>query len=158
MIRVGLGSDIHRLIEGRRLLIGGVAIPFPKGEDGHSDGDVLLHAITDAVLGAVGFGDIGELFPPSDAKWKDANSADLLQTAWSKVHEDGWNIINIDCVISLEQPKLLPYRAQICKTIANILDCKEDSIFVKAKTGEKIGEIGKGEAISAYAVCLLEKF
>lgn len=157
MIRIGLGNDTHRLIESRPLLLGGVTIPFEKGEDGHSDGDALLHAIIDALLGASGLGDIGEFFPPSDSKWKDADSSKLLDYAWNKVKEKGWKLINIDCVVQLEKPKFLPYREKIISTIAHLLQVSDDCVFVKAKTGEKLGSIGRGEAVSAWAVCLLEK-
>ena len=108
MIRVGLGYDLHRLVENRKLILGGVVIPFEKGEDGHSDGDVLFHAITDAVLGASGLGDIGSFFPPEEAKWKDADSSMLLSTVIEKVYEQGWKIENLDCVIKLEKPKFIP--------------------------------------------------
>ena len=156
-IRTGLGYDLHRLTEGRKLMLGGVHIPFEKGEDGHSDGDVLLHAITDALLGAAGLGDIGELFPPSDDRWKNADSRELLRTAWEKVSDGGWSIENIDCVVALEKPKFLPYREQVRKSIASVLGCSEESIFVKAKTGEKLGKIGRGEAVEAWVTCLISK-
>ena len=156
-IRTGLGYDLHRLTEGRKLMIGGVEIPFEKGEDGHSDGDVLLHAITDALLGAAGLGDIGELFPPSDKRWKGADSRELLRTAWEKVSDGGWRIENIDCVVALEKPKFLPYREQVCKSIATVLCCPEESVFVKAKTGEKLGIIGRSEAVEAWVTCLISR-
>jgi len=155
--RTGLGYDLHRLVKGRALILGGITIPFEKGELGHSDGDVLLHAITDAVLGAAALGDIGELFPPSDTTWKDANSAQLLQTAWLKVKDAGWELENLDCVLALEKPKFLPWREQVRSSIATILDCEENRVFVKAKTGEGLGEIGRGEAVSAWVSCLLQK-
>lgn len=154
--RTGFGYDFHRLVEGRPLILGGVTIPFSKGELAHSDGDVLLHAITDAVLGAAALGDIGEFFPPSDERWKDANSATLLQAAWRKVTENGWKLENLDCVVALERPKFLPWRTEICQSIAKILECDEDQVFVKAKTGEGLGEIGRGEAVSVWASCLLK--
>ena len=156
-IRTGLGYDLHRLTEGRRLMIGGVEIPFEKGEDGHSDGDVLLHAITDALLGAAGLGDIGEFFPPSDDRWKGADSRELLRTAWKKVSDGGWNLENIDCVVALEKPKFLPYRSQVRKSIAEVLGCGEECVFVKAKTGEKLGKIGRGEAVEAWVTCLISR-
>ncbi len=156
-IRTGLGYDLHRLTEGRPLMLGGVEIPFEKGEDGHSDGDVLLHAITDALLGAAGLGDIGELFPPSDDRWKGADSRELLRTAWEKVSDGGWRIENIDCVVALEKPKFLPYREQVRKSIASVLGCPEESVFVKAKTGEKLGKIGRGEAVEAWVTCLISR-
>ena len=157
MIRVGLGYDIHRLIEGRRLLLGGVELPFEKGEDGHSDGDVLYHAITDAILGAAGLGDIGSFFPPEDMKWKDADSAELLKTVMQKVREAGWHIENLDCVVKLEKPKFIPYRQQVIESIARVLQIAPDQVFVKAKTGEKLPPVGTGDAVEATAVCLLSK-
>lgn len=157
MIRVGLGTDLHRLVPGRKLIIGGVEFDFELGEDGHSDGDVLLHAITDSLLGAAGISDIGELFPPSDDKWKGADSAELLKEAYKLVKEAGWKIENIDCVVQLEKPKFLPHRKEVCKNIAAILQIEENQVFVKAKTGEKLAPIGTSEAISAQVVCLLSK-
>lgn len=155
MIRIGLGYDLHRLTEGRKLILGGVQIPFEKGEDGHSDGDVLLHAITDALLGAAGLSDIGELFPPSDEKWKGADSKELLNYSWNLVKEKGYKLGNLDCVIAMEKPKLLPFRKEIINSIAQILEVEENQIFVKAKTGEKLGEIGNGLAVAVWATCLL---
>jgi 2-C-methyl-D-erythritol 2,4-cyclodiphosphate synthase len=157
MIRIGLGYDLHRLVEGRKLIIGGVQIPFEKGEDGHSDGDVLFHAITDAILGASGLGDIGSYFPPEDSKWKNADSAFLLKTVMNDVYKAGWKIENIDCVIKLEKPKFLPYRQQVIESIAKTLGIQNDQVFVKAKTGEKLGDIGNSNAIEAYSTCLLSK-
>lgn len=157
MIRVGLGTDLHRLVEGRKLMLGGIEIPFEKGEHGHSDGDALLHAITDALLGAAGISDIGELFPPSDAKWKDADSKKLLASAYKLVKGQGWSIENIDCVIKLEKPKFLPYRQAVRESIAGILGIDVSQIFVKAKTGEKLGDVGTSQAIETEAVCLLSK-
>jgi len=154
-MRTGLGYDLHRLVRGKRLMIGGVNIPFKKGEAAHSDGDVLLHAITDALLGACGMGDIGEFFPPSDKKWKDANSAELLSIVWEKISAQGWEIQNIDCVIIIEEPKILPFREEIRKSIANILKIEKEQIFIKAKTGEGIGIIGRGKAVAALAACLI---
>ena len=157
MIRVGLGYDIHRLIEGRRLLLGGVELPFEKGEDGHSDGDVLYHAITDAILGASGLGDIGSFFPPEDMKWKDADSAELLKTVMQKVRDAGWHIENLDCIVKLEKPKFIPYRQQVIESIARTLDVAPDQVFVKAKTGEKLPPVGTSDAVEATVVCLLSK-
>ena len=155
MIRVGLGYDIHRLIPDRALILGGVVLPFEKGEDGHSDGDVLFHAITDAVLGASGLGDIGSFFPPEDPQWKDADSAELLKTVMEKVREQGWQLENIDCVIKLEKPKFIPYREQVIKSVAAALGVEPDKVFVKAKTGEKLPPVGTSDAVEAQAVCLL---
>ena len=157
MIRVGLGYDLHRLVEGRKHFLGGVEFDFSKGEDGHSDGDVLLHAVTDALLGAIGLGDIGSYFPPEDEKWKDADSKLLLQKVWNDVRNEGWKIVNIDCVIKLEKPKFLPKRQDVINSIAQILEIESSNIFVKAKTGEKLPPIGTSQAVEAEAVCLLEK-
>ncbi len=157
MIRVGLGYDLHRLVEGRRLILGGIFFDFEKGEDGHSDGDVLLHAITDALLGAAGLGDIGSYFPPEDAKWKDANSAELLRAVWKDVRAAGWELVNLDCVIKLEKPKFLPHRGEVIESIASILGVDKSQIFVKAKTGEKLPPVGTSQAVEAQAVCLLQK-
>ena len=157
MIRVGLGYDIHRLIEGRKLILGGIVLPFEKGEDGHSDGDVLFHAITDAILGAAGLGDIGSFFPTEDMKWKDADSAVLLKTVMEKVCAAGWHIENLDCVVKLEKPKFIPYRRQVIESIARVLQIAPDQVFVKAKTGEKFPPVGTGDAVEASAVCLLSK-
>lgn len=161
IMRVGLGTDRHRLVPGRRLMLGGVHIPFECGEAGHSDGDALLHAVTDALLGASGSGDIGEMFPPGDARWKDADSAELLRTAWEKIKADGWILENLDCVVHLERPKLLPWREKIINSIAGILSLPpEDStgrVFVKAKTAEGLGDVGEGRAVDAQVVCLLSK-
>lgn len=157
MIRVGLGYDLHRLVEGRKLIIGGVDFPFEKGEDGHSDGDVLLHAVTDAILGASGLGDIGSYFPPEDPKWKNADSAKLLQAAWKDVLDEGWKLENLDCVVKLEKPKFLPKRQEVISSIAKILGVENERVFVKAKTGEKLPPVGTGDAIEAYVVCLLNK-
>ena len=157
MIRVGLGYDLHRLVEGRKLILGGVEIPFEKGEDGHSDGDVLLHAITDAVLGASGLGDIGSFFPPEDDKWKDADSAFLLSNVLEEVYKEGWKIENLDCVIKLEKPKFIPFRNDVIKSIAKICNIQDSQVFVKAKTGEKLGDVGRGDAIEAMCSCLLSK-
>ena len=157
MIRIGLGQDLHPLVRGRRFLLGGVEIPAERGEMGHSDGDVLAHAVTDAVLGAAGMGDIGELFPPSNPAWKDADSMYLLRSAFDLVKKDGWHIINIDCAVCCEKPKLLPWREAICASLAAALEISPAMVFVKGKTAEKFGVVGKGRAIEAMAVCLLEK-
>ena len=156
-IRTGLGYDKHRLVAGRRLMLGGVAIPFDKGEDGHSDGDVLLHAITDAVLGAAALGDIGSYFPPEEPQWKDADSRTLLARCWQDVRAAGWTLGNLDCVVALEKPKFLPHRDAVRASVAAILGCAAEQVFVKAKTGEKLGDIGEGRAVEAWATCLLQK-
>ena len=157
MFRVGLGKDTHRLVPGRRFLLGGVEIPFEKGEAGHSDGDVLIHAVIDALLGASGLGDIGELFPSGDLKWKDADSRELLNAAWKMAQKEGWRIVNIDCVIVCENPKILPFREKIRSSLAQILEIDIPSVFAKGKTGEGLGPLGRGEAVEALALCLLVK-
>lgn len=157
MIRTGLGKDLHRLVSGRRFLLGGVEIPSAKGELGHSDGDVLCHAVIDAILGAAGLGDIGEFFPSGDPFYKDANSWELLRKAKEKVTAAGWKVLNIDCVVTCEEPKILPYREKIRASLAKALEMDIDSVFVKGKTNEGLGETGKDEAVEALAVCLLEK-
>ena len=136
ILRTGLGYDLHRLTAGRKLVIGGIDIPFEKGEDGHSDGDALLHAITDALLGASGLGDIGSFFPPEEEQWKDADSSVLLQTVWKKIQAEGWKLNNLDCVIKLEKPKFLPYRNQVISSVAETLGVSTEQVFVKAKTGD----------------------
>lgn len=157
MIRTGIGYDKHPLVKGRPLLLGGIALESDFGEDGHSDGDVLLHAISDALLGASGLGDIGSFFPPEDSQWKNADSKKLLSKIWSKIKNEGWNLSNLDCVVILEKPKFLPYREQVINSIAEILHTDKDRVFVKAKTGEKMGDVGKGLAVEVFASCLLEK-
>jgi 2-C-methyl-D-erythritol 2,4-cyclodiphosphate synthase len=157
MIRVGLGRDIHRLIKGRRFLLGGIELISDRGELGHSDGDALAHAVTDAVLGAAGIGDIGALFPPSESAWKDADSMTLLRTAFTMVKNSGWLVVNLDCVVCCEKPKLLPYREQIRFSLAQALDLDPSAVFVKGKTGEGLDAVGEGRAVEAWAVCLLEK-
>ena len=157
MIRIGSGYDIHRLSEGRKLLLGGIEIPFSKGEEAHSDGDVLLHAIIDALLGASALGDIGSFFPPEDEQWKDASSVSLLKIVWNKILEDGWHLENLDSIVKLEKPKFLPYRAKVIKSIAECLGVNENQVFVKAKTAEKLDSVGASLAVEAWCSCLLSK-
>ena len=157
MQRIGLGKDLHRLAAGRKFLLGGVEIPFEKGEVGHSDGDVLAHAVIDSILGAAGLGDIGEFFPSTDSSYKDSDSLVLLKEAYLKVKNLGWNLVNLDCTITCENPKILPYRDRICSSIAETLQVDSSVIFVKGKTNEGLGPLGTGEAVEAWAVCLLEK-
>jgi len=157
MQRIGLGKDLHRMIAGRRFLLGGIEIPFEKGEMGHSDGDVLTHAVIDALLGAAGLGDIGELYPSEDPALENADSLELLKNAWSKVKAEGWRLENLDCTVTCEKPKILPYRDSICQSLANVLEVDLSTVFVKGKTNDGIGPLGKGEAVEAWAVCLLEK-
>ena len=152
-----MGFDIHRLVAGRSLLLGGVKIPSEKGLLGHSDGDVLLHALCDAMLGAVGAGDIGSYFPDSDPKWKGASSQIFLEKANELASRKSLRVENVDAVILTEEPKLGPHRLAIQRSIAQMLHVKDDRINVKAKTMEKLGPIGEGEAMAAYVVVLLEK-
>ena len=156
-IRVGIGFDIHRLEEGKELVIGGVKIPYEKGWIAHSDGDIFFHALTDALLGAIGYGDIGQLFPDSDKKWEGADSSIFLKEAYRIVKEKGYSIVNIDGYIILQKPKLLPYRKKIIENTAKILDIDVSRIFIKGKTFEKIGEIGEGKAGMCEVVVLLRK-
>jgi len=157
MLRIGLGRDLHRLVKGRRFLLGGVELPAKRGELGHSDGDVLAHAVSDAILGAAALGDIGSLFPPSDPKWKDADSMALLRSVFDMAKQAGWTLVNLDCVVSCEEPKVLPFRDRIRQSLAQALEVSVDKVFVKGKTGEGLGPVGKGKAVEALAVCLLEK-
>ncbi len=157
MLRTGLGYDKHALVQGRALMLGGVKIESDLGEDGHSDGDVLLHAITDALLGASAMGDIGSFFPPEEAEWKDADSKILLSTVWEKIKAKGWQLENLDCVIALEKPKFLPHRQDVINSIASVLNVEPSQVFVKAKTGEKLGDIGQRRAVEVWATCLLSK-
>jgi 2-C-methyl-D-erythritol 2,4-cyclodiphosphate synthase/2-C-methyl-D-erythritol 4-phosphate cytidylyltransferase/2-C-methyl-D-erythritol 2,4-cyclodiphosphate synthase len=155
MLRVGLGRDLHRLVKGRRFLLGGVEIPAKRGELGHSDGDVLAHAVCDAILGAAALDDIGSLFPSSSMAWKDADSMELLRRAFAALKEAGWRLVNLDCVVCCEEPKVLPFRDSIRNSLAQALESPVDRVFVKGKTGEGLGPIGNGKAVEALAVCLL---
>jgi 2-C-methyl-D-erythritol 2,4-cyclodiphosphate synthase len=155
-IRVGTGFDVHRLVDGRKLVLGGVQIPFEKGLLGHSDADVLLHAIADALLGAAGLPDIGHFFPPDDPAYKDADSLKLLAEVRGAVSSAGFpQIINIDSVIMAERPKLLGYIPQMKTRIADVLGVSPDQIGIKATTCEKLGFVGREEGIAATAVCLI---
>ncbi len=156
-MRIGEGFDVHALVSGRKLILGGIEIPHDKGLLGHSDADVLLHTITDAILGAAGLGDIGELFPDSDARFKGADSAVLLAEALTRVNAAGYVIVNVDCTVIAERPKLVPYKAAIRANIASVLKVDESQVNVKAKTTEKLGFTGRGEGIAAKAVALLRK-
>lgn len=157
MLRIGQGYDVHRLVEGRPLIIGGIEIPYEKGLIGHSDADVLLHAITDAILGAVGLVDIGTHFPDTDPAYKDADSKVLLKDAFQMVKEKGYKLGNVDCTIIAEKPKMAPYIGQMRESIAKLLDAEIEQVNVKATTNEKIGFLGRGEGIATLAVVLLVK-
>jgi 2-C-methyl-D-erythritol 2,4-cyclodiphosphate synthase len=156
-IRVGEGWDVHALVPGRKLILGGVEIAHSAGLLGHSDADVLLHAITDAVLGAAGLGDIGRHFPDTDAQFKGANSSVLLQEAMRRVRAHGWELVNVDSTIVAQAPKLAPHMAAINAGVAQALGVALDQVNVKAKTAEKLGPVGMGQSIEARAVALLHK-
>jgi len=153
--RVGVGYDVHRLVPGRPLILGGVTIPFAKGLLGHSDADVLLHAITDAMLGAAALGDIGTHFPPSDMRWKGADSGDLLRRTVTLCAEAGWRVANVDATVVCEMPKLLPHIPAIRARIAALLGLTIGEVNVKGKTSEGMGFTGTGEGMATYAVALM---
>ena len=157
--RIGNGYDIHRLSRGRNLIIGGIKLTHPEdlGLDGHSDADVLIHSIMDALLGALSLGDIGKYFPPSDEKWKNANSLFLLSKVIELIRNEGWEINNIDSVIVAERPKIMPHIKLMKKNIAEILNIDGSLIGIKATTNEKLGPEGREEGISCHSVVLLEK-
>jgi 2-C-methyl-D-erythritol 2,4-cyclodiphosphate synthase len=154
--RVGIGHDTHRLGSGDTIVLGGVRIPHDRSAIGHSDADVLLHAITDAILGATALGDIGELFPDTDPANKGRDSAEMLRAAADRVAEAGWTVVNLDCVIFAQRPKILPHRPAIRRRIAEILGLNESAVWLKAKTGEHVGPIGEEFAIAAECVVLVE--
>lgn len=156
-IRIGLGHDTHRLGDGSFVLLGGVRIEHTQSLLGHSDADVLLHAVTDALLGAAGLGDIGEFFPDTDPANRNRDSGEMLKTVWNKVRQQRWQIVNLDVVLFAEKPKITPYKEAIRKRIAELLDIDASQVGLKAKTGEQIGIIGREEAMSAECVILLEK-
>jgi 2-C-methyl-D-erythritol 2,4-cyclodiphosphate synthase len=157
MFRIGQGYDVHRLCADRKLIIGGEEVPYTKGLLGHSDADVLLHAISDALLGASAIGDIGQLFPDSDSQFKDANSLDLLKMIVKKINMLNYRVINIDSTIIAQQPKFQPFIKKMRINIAEACGVEVDSISVKATTEEGLGFTGQGEGIAASAVCLIEK-
>ena len=154
-LRIGEGWDIHALVEGRPLVLGGVVIPHDRGLLGHSDADALLHAITDALLGAAALGDIGRHFPDTDARFRGADSAHLLALAAQRVREAGWEIVNIDSTVVAQAPRLAPHIPAMCQRIAPVLELGPAAVNVKAKTAERMGPVGTGQAIEARAVCLL---
>ena len=155
MLRIGHGYDVHRLVSGRKLILGGVTIPYELGLDGHSDADVLLHAISDSILGAMAMGDIGVLFPDNDDAFKDADSLELLKAVMAKAEENGYTVNNMDSTILCQRPKLRSYIDDMRKNIAAACRCDISQISVKATTEEGLGFTGKGEGIAAHAVCLL---
>lgn len=154
-IRIGNGYDIHQLQAGRRLILGGVEIPHSLGLLGHSDADVLTHAIMDAMLGALSLGDIGLYFPPTDPQWQGANSLVLLSKVNQLIQQRGWQVGNIDSVVVAERPKLKPHIVAMCEAIAKVLEVQPDQIGIKATTNERLGPVGREEGIAAYAVALL---
>lgn len=155
--RIGTGYDIHRLVDDRKLFIGGVQIPYAQGLLGHSDGDLLLHSICDAMLGAAGEEDIGQLFPDTDPKYHNASSAELLKKVNELINKKNFSIINIDTVIVAQEPILSPFKSDIKNNVAKLLGIKQELVNLKAKTNEKLGEIGRGEAIACWAVVLLNR-
>ena len=156
-IRVGQGYDVHQLVEGRDLILGGINIPFEKGLLGHSDADALLHAITDALLGAAGLGDIGSHFPDTAAEFKDADSRVLLREAYQSVQELGWKVVNVDTTVIAQKPKLAPHIPAMRANISADLGLPENCVNIKGKTNEKLGYLGRMEAIEAQAAVLLIK-
>ncbi len=157
MFRIGIGNDIHRLAPGIALIIGGVAVESEFGAEGHSDADVLLHAITDAILGAIAAGDIGTHFSSDEQRWENAESSTFLRFAVGTMKQQGYAIANVDSVINLEQPKLRPYIESMRENIATILEVETSAVSIKAKTGEKVDAVGESRALTAQAVVLLAK-
>ena len=155
-MRIGHGYDVHRLVENRRLILGGVEIPFEKGLLGHSDADVLTHAVADALLGAAALGDIGKLFPDNDQKFKDADSIQLLRQVVARLKEDGFSVTNVDATVLAQRPKLAPFIPEMREMLADALSVPVDRVSVKATTEEGLGFTGSGEGIAAHAVCLIE--
>jgi 2-C-methyl-D-erythritol 2,4-cyclodiphosphate synthase len=156
-IRIGQGYDVHPLVAGRRLVLGGEVIPGERGLAGHSDADVLLHALGDALLGAAGLGDLGSRFPPSEVRWKDADSVDLLRRILVELRSAAWRVVNCDLVLIAEGPRLAPYRDSIRRRLADLLGVEPDAVGLKATTHEGLGAIGRGEGIAALAVVLLAR-
>jgi 2-C-methyl-D-erythritol 2,4-cyclodiphosphate synthase len=155
--RIGQGFDVHAFADGRALVLGGVTVEHDRGLAGHSDADVLLHAITDAVLGAAGLGDIGEHFPDTDPRWKDASSVDLLRHVMDLVSGAGWRVVNGDATVIAQEPRLTPVKAAIRESVAGLLGVPVDRVNVKAKTAERLGPIGRCEGIEAQAIVLIER-
>lgn len=157
MIRIGQGFDVHQLAEGSPLIIGGIEIPYEKGLIGHSDADVLLHTITDAILGALALGDIGKHFPDTDPAYKGVDSAKLLQKVWELAKEQGYHLGNLDATIIAQKPKMAPYIPAMCQRVAELLEVEIGQVNIKATTTEKLGFTGRSEGIATMAVVLLEK-
>lgn len=155
-MRIGIGHDIHRLVPGRPLILGGVEIAYPMGLWGHSDADVLCHAVSDALLGAAALGDIGQHFPNTDPAWKDASSLKLLGIVWAMLKNRGWRLENVDSMILAEKPKLAPFLPQMRQNLASVLGVPSDRISIKAGTNETVDAVGREEAIVCHAVVLIE--
>jgi 2-C-methyl-D-erythritol 2,4-cyclodiphosphate synthase len=156
-MRVGIGVDAHAFAEGRKLLLGGVEIPHDRGLQGHSDADVVCHAATDAILGAAGLEDIGHLFPPGDPAYADASSLGLLGQAWEQVHAGGWELVNLDAVVILEEPRLAPHRDAMRSAVAGALGVEPGRVTVRATTTDRMGFTGRGEGAACHAVALLRR-
>jgi 2-C-methyl-D-erythritol 2,4-cyclodiphosphate synthase len=157
VFRVGSGHDTHRLADGRPLILGGVRIDHPRGLVGHSDADAVLHAVTDALLGAAGLGDIGDAYPDTDPRWAGADSTRFLTETLARLSERGWRPVNLDVTIFAQEPKLGPVKAAVRENLARLLALPAECVNVKAKTGERVGHIGRGEAIGCHAVVLIER-
>ena len=155
-LRIGLGVDAHAFSDGVPLVLGGVAIESPRGLAGHSDGDVIAHALIDALLGGAGLGDIGSLFPPGEAEWEGASSLDLLRRAAAQVHEAGWELVNADCVLIGEEPRIVPLREQMRERLAEAVGADAERINVRATTTDKLGFTGRGQGLAAQAVALVK--
>jgi 2-C-methyl-D-erythritol 2,4-cyclodiphosphate synthase len=156
-MRIGIGHDTHRLAEGRPLILGGVRVEHERGLVGHSDADVVLHAVTDALLGAAGLGDIGDAFPDTDPAYQSADSRLFLRETLERLNRAGWRVVNVDVTVFAQRPKLGPVKARIRANLAELLGLPEDAVNVKAKTGESVGHIGRGEAIGCQAAALIER-
>jgi 2-C-methyl-D-erythritol 2,4-cyclodiphosphate synthase len=156
-MRVGIGHDTHRLAEGRPLILGGVRVEHPRGLVGHSDGDVVLHAVTDALLGAAGLGDIGDAYPDTDPAYRDCDSAKFVRETLARLNQAGWHVVNVDVIVFAQEPKLGPIKAAIRASLAGLLGLNVADVNVKAKTGEKVGAIGRAEAIGCQVVALIDR-
>lgn len=156
-LRVGIGFDAHAFADGRALVLAGVTIPSDRGLEGHSDADLVAHAVTDALLGAAGGDDIGTLFPSDDESLRGASSLDLLSRAWSRLRAEGWRIVNVDAIVILQEPRLAPHRARMRAALAGALDVAQDRITVRASTTDRLGFTGRGEGAACHAAALLER-
>ena len=153
--RTGIGTDIHRLVAGRPLFLGGVSVPYPSGLWGHSDGDAVLHAVIDALLGAAAMGDIGTLFPDVDPKWKDIDSKELMRVVVGMLGKKGWEIVNVDLIVHAQEPRLEPFKGQMKRSVSGLLGIDFNNVNVKAKTAEGLGAVGEAKAIAATATAMI---